>query len=143
MKQKNLLILLHNTLETYQNLCSSVCRQTGLTQNAFDILMFLANNPEYDTARDISRIRMIKANIVSFSVDKLVKEGYLERISVPNDRRKIRLVCTKKAAPVIEQGRAIQQKFYGQMFAGFEDSDLETFFQYLERISQNMSLQTQ
>ena len=57
--------------------------------------MFLANNPEYKTARDIVEIRKIKANLVSVNVDKLVNEGYLERKPVENDRRKTELVCTK------------------------------------------------
>ncbi len=38
--------------------------------------MFLANNSEYKTARDIVEIRKIKANLVSVNVDKLVNEGY-------------------------------------------------------------------
>ena len=41
--------------------------------------MFLANNPEYTTARDIVEVRKIKANLVSINVDKLVGEGYLRR----------------------------------------------------------------
>ena len=41
-------------------------------QTAFDILMFLANNPEYKTARDIVEIRKIKANLVSVNVDRCV-----------------------------------------------------------------------
>ena len=33
--------------------------------------MFLYNNPEYKTARDIVEIRNIKANLVSVNVEKL------------------------------------------------------------------------
>ncbi len=142
MQTKDILIMLHNMLETYQNLCSPVCRQTGLTQNSFDILMFLANNPEFNTAKDISNIRAIKANIISFSVDRLVKEGYLERFAVPDDRRKVKLICTKKAAPLIEQGHAIQKEFYNQIYAGFKDSDLQTYFKYMEQIYKNMETKT-
>ena len=72
--------------------------------------MFLANNPEYKTARDIVEIRKIKANLVSVNVDKLVNEGYLERKPVENDRRKTVAVCTKRP-DVIERGRRIQQQF--------------------------------
>ena len=74
----------------------TLCHELKLPQTAFDILMFLANNPEYKTARDIVEIRKIKANLVSVNVDKLVNEGYLERKPVENDRRKTELVCTKK-----------------------------------------------
>ncbi len=65
--------------------------------------MFLANNPEYKTARDIVEIRKIKANLVSVNVDKLVNEGYLERKPVENDRRKTELVCTKKAGTSLKE----------------------------------------
>ena len=66
--------------------------------------MFLGNNPECKTARDIVEIRKIKANLVSVNVDKLVKEGYLTRNSIEGDRRKIELQCTEHALPIIEKG---------------------------------------
>ena len=74
---------------TYSDECRPLCHELKLPQTAFDILMFLANNPEYKTARDIVEIRKIKANLVSVNVDKLVNEGYLERKPVENDRRSV------------------------------------------------------
>ena len=72
----------------YGAVCKPLCRELGLTQTAFDILLFLANNPSYRTARDIVEVRHIKANLVSVNVDKLVQEGYLTRQPVAGDRRK-------------------------------------------------------
>ena len=63
----------------YAAVCKPLCRELKLPQTAFDILMFLANNPSYQTAGDIVEIRRIKANLVSVNVDKLVREGYLRR----------------------------------------------------------------
>ena len=63
----------------YSAVCRPLCHELNLPQTAFDILMFLANNPEYTTARDIVEVRKIKANLVSINVDKLVGEGYLRR----------------------------------------------------------------
>lgn len=140
MKNADMMIMMHNFLEVYESLCVPVCRENGLTQNAFDVLMFLANNPEYNTAKDISRIRAIKANIVSFSVDMLVKEGYIERSVIPSDRRKVKLACTKKAAPLIERGRVIQQEFYDGIFAGFEADALKAHFEYMEQIRRNIDV---
>ena len=36
---------------TYSDECRPLCHELKLPQTAFDILMFLANNPEYKTAR--------------------------------------------------------------------------------------------
>ena len=81
----------------YGAVCKPLCRELGLTQTAFDILLFLANNPSYRTARDIVEVRHIKANLVSVNVDKLVQEGYLTRQPVAGDRRKTALACTPRA----------------------------------------------
>ena len=50
----------HKTDLAYSALCHSLCRELNLPQTAFDILLFLANNPECDTASDIVELRKIK-----------------------------------------------------------------------------------
>ena len=76
--------------QAYNAMCKPLCQELKLPQTAFDILMFLANNPDCTTARDIVEIRKIKANLVSVNVDRLVQEGYLERRAVAGDRRQRR-----------------------------------------------------
>lgn len=80
-------------------------RELDLPQTAFDILMFLGNNPAYKTASEIVELRHIKANLISVHVERLVQEGYLIRRPSPTDRRKTELFCTEKALPVIRRGR--------------------------------------
>ena len=82
----------------YNVVCKPICKELDLPQTAFDILMFLGNNPKYKTAGEIVEIRHIKANLVSVNVDKLVREGYLERKTVEGDRRKTELIFTEKLA---------------------------------------------
>ena len=38
-------------LEVYNDACKPLCKKLKLPQTAFDILMFLGNNPQYQTAR--------------------------------------------------------------------------------------------
>ena len=102
----------------YGEACKPLCRELNLPQTAFDILLFLANNPAYSTAADIVEIRKIKANLVSVNVDKLVRDGYLTRQAVAGDRRKTRLCCTEKAQPIIQQGRQLQEVFLERLFRG-------------------------
>ena len=133
-----LLFMIHNSLELYENLCQPVCRECGIAQTALDILMFLANNPEYYTARDICRVRGIKANLVSFHVEKLVQEGYLERESITGDRRQVRLLLTDKAEPAIAQGRAVQQSYREILTDHIAPSDLKAFQRCMDTIRQNI-----
>lgn len=66
----------------YNAVCKPLCRELNIPQTAFDILMFLANNPDYSTAGDIVNVRKIKANLVSVNVESLQKTAILSaRIS--------------------------------------------------------------
>ena len=122
----------------YGAACKPLCQELGLPQTAFDILMFLANNPAYKTASDIVDVRHIKANLVSVNVDKLVHEGLLERRPVPGDRRKTELLCTEKAQPIIERGHALQEAFIQSLFAGIDEAQKQVFCKTMEQISENL-----
>lgn len=122
----------------YSTVCKPLCQELKLPQTAFDILMFLANNPDCKTARDIVEIRKIKANLVSVNVDKLVQEGYLERRTVQDDRRKQELHCTEKAQPVIVRGRALQNAFFERLLAHTDAPMREAFFATLAVMGNNL-----
>lgn len=124
----------------YTNICKPLCHELNLPQTAFDILMFLANNPQYKTARDIVEVRKIKANLVSVNVDKLVKEGYLERESQKDDRRKIHLQCTEKAEPIIHRGRELQEAFFEILLENISIEQKENFLKTIEIIEENLEL---
>ena len=122
----------------YGGACKPLCRELSLPQTAFDILLFLANNPAYSTATDIVEIRKIKANLVSVNVDKLVRDGYLTRETVEGDRRKTRLCCTERAQPIIQQGRRLQADFLEQLFDGIEPQAKDVFLQTIALMNVNL-----
>ena len=126
------------TALAYNVICKPLCRELGVTQTAFDILMFLANNPDHKTARDIVEIRHIKANLVSVNVDRLVKEGYLRREAVAGDRRKTLLIGTEKARSVVERGREVQNRFLERLLDHTDQAQRAAFFATLETMSKNL-----
>lgn len=128
----------HRMTAAYDRYCQSVCRQMQIGRTAFDIVMFLANNPRYNTARDISQYRWIKPNLVSFTVDKLVKEGFLQRHPVPGDRRKVRLSCTEKAMEMVRMGHRMQADFLRALTAGLNEAEIQQFEGYMQRVQENM-----
>ena len=99
-------------MAAYKAAQKKVCKAWNVPEVSLDILLFLANNPEYTTARDIVEVRSIKANLVSQHVDRMVREGYLCRKEVQGDRRKRDLSLTEKAMPIIEAGRRMQTDFF-------------------------------
>lgn len=123
----------------YSAVCKPLCRQLELPQTAFDILMFLGNNPDYKTASEIVEIRHIKANLVSVNVDRLVREGYLTRRGVEGDRRKTELLCTEKAQPIIVRGRQLQNAFSERLFAGMDEEARRAFSEAMHLIEHNLN----
>lgn len=126
-------------LLVYNAMCKPLCKELQMNQTSFDILMFLGNNPEYNTARDIVEMRKIKANLVSVNVDKLVQEGYLERRSVSGDRRKTELICTVKAQSVIQRGREVQEQFAQKLLEHTDEETRHAFFETMKKIEQNLN----
>ena len=124
--------------QAYSAICKPLCQKLKIPQTAFDILMFLANNPEYKTASDIVEIRKIKANLVSVNVDKLVRDGYLRKETVESDRRKTMLICTDKAQDVIKEGRVLQDSFMKQLFKDTDEQTQKIFFILLESMEKKL-----
>lgn len=123
----------------YTAICKPLCQTLKLPQTAFDILLFLANNPAYQTAADIVDVRKIKANLVSVNVDKLVRDGYLTREPMPGDRRKTRLLCTEKAQPIILQGRQLQSAFLQRLFAHTDQQMQDVFLKTISIMDKNLN----
>ena len=68
----------------YAALCAPICRQYGINQTGFDILLFCANNPEHNTARDLGTVRGIKrgkSNIQGVSSVEIRRwRGHIQQI---------------------------------------------------------------
>lgn len=122
----------------YNCVCKPVLHKFNLPQTAFDILMFLANNPEYTTARDIVEVRKIKANLVSVNVDRLVKDGYISRKEIKGDRRKTQLICTPAARNIIKEGQALQKDFLEHLFDDMDNNTKEIFINGMKQIEYNL-----
>lgn len=125
-------------MAAYKAAQKKVCKAWNVPEVSLDILLFLANNPEYTTARDIVEVRSIKANLVSQHVDRMVREGYLCRKEVQGDRRKRDLSLTEKAMPIIEAGRRMQTDFFETLFHGISEGEKRAFFETMDIMSQNM-----
>ncbi len=128
----------HKMSLAYSATCKTLCRELKLPQTAFDILMFLANNPDYKTASAIVEVRKIKANLVSVNVEKLVRDGYLERKAVEGDRRKVEKKKKKKAEPVIENGKKLQQDFVEQILSGVDEEKRKKMAEILNQMEKNL-----
>ena len=62
--------------EVYASMVLPVCKKYGLTYMEFTVLLFLANNPQYDTATQIIKYRHIAKSHVSISIRSLQERAF-------------------------------------------------------------------
>ena len=136
--------------EAYEKVMQPLCKKLDMPKTALDVLMFLANNPEFNTAGDVCRYRNIKAALVSFHVEKLVeagfvltpikvKEGWLNLSGIDTQIKRLTInMDIQQAQPVIKEGRELQKKFAQKLIAGFSDDDMAHFRKCLHIVSDNI-----
>lgn len=121
----------------YEPFRRRIMERFSLSAAEVDVLMFLANNPEYSTAAQVSKIRMIPKSHVSLAVNSLSEKGLLIRKSGEN-RKSVCLVPSESAAPVIAFGREMQDAFQETLFFGFSAEEKATFDALHEKIRANL-----
>ena len=122
----------------YTATVSPVCEKYGLTYMEFTVLMFLANNPQFDTASDIVRYRHLTKSHVSMSVRSLQDKGLLKGEYHKPNRRTIHLTVLEDADPIVTDGRSAQQNYGSILFSGFDESEYALFVAYMKRIDNNI-----
>lgn len=126
----------------YVKTVTPVCEKHKLTYMEFTVLMFLANNPEHDTASEIVRFRHLTKSHVSISVRSLQERGLLSSEYRDGNHKIVHLRLLDLAAPIISDGKAAQNKFEQILFAGFTNDERFSIGQFMERIDQNIEIHT-
>ena len=125
-------------LQIYNGMSRPIARELEMPGTAFDILMFLYNNPQYHTAHEIVRVRGIKPSLVSVNVDHLVENGYLLRDNNPADRREYLLTLTPKAHEAAAKGHIMQKRFFDLLLQGIDGETLQTVQRFFRAVEVNM-----
>ena len=124
--------------KVYGKSIKPVCETYHLSRTELDILLFLANNPQFDTATDIVEKRGISKSHVSESVKSLEENGYLMRSQRDNNRRTIHLTLCQKADEIVSMGRQGQIRFAETMLQGFSQEELQKMKEFLDRMARNV-----
>ena len=108
-----------------------------LSMREIDVLLFLANNPCYDTARDITEYRGISKSQVSQAVELLAAEGILRRAVDEEDRRVVHLSVTEDGAPLARECQEIQTACGKRLLEGLSPTQQAQFSALLETVLAN------
>ena len=128
----------HKTITSYYELLSGeVCDRYELTQMEYDILMFLHNNPQHNTAADIVKIRKSTKSHVSTSLKKLENKGFIERIQSEDNKKHIEIVLLDKAELIVEAGINVQKQFAQNVLSGLTEEETHMCIKVFNKICNN------
>lgn len=128
----------HKTITTcYELLSSKVCDEYGLTQMQYDILMFLYNNPQHNTAADIVKIRKSTKSHVSTSLKGLEDRKLIKRLQSVENKKHIEIVLLENAMPIIEDGIKAQKDFASNVLSGLTNEEKRICMSVFDKICRN------
>lgn len=123
----------------YRNCFDVVCKKYSMSRAELDILIFLHENPECDTAKDITEKRGIAKSNVSTAIRNLTEQNYIEGYHKGENRRSIHLKMLDKCKPVIEDINEARKNFDDVVFGGFDENELEMITTFFYRLTDNIT----
>ena len=128
----------HKAITSYYELLSGeVCDRYELTQMEYDILMFLHNNPQLNTAAEIVKIRKSTKSHVSTSLKKLENRGFVKRIQSEDNKKHIEIVLLDRAALIVEAGLNAQKQFAQDVLSGLTKEERHMCIKVFDKICNN------
>lgn len=121
----------------YELTVEEVRSDNGLSRAEFDVLMFLANNPQYKTAASIVKTRRLAKSQVSAAVDELASKGLITTKKLKENKKNVILNLTEKGILTAKEGKLAQKSFFDKITEGFTERDLVCFKGYIDKILSN------
>lgn len=109
-----------------------------LTQNEVEVLIFLYNNPELNTSKDIVKYRWTSKSLVCKSVRSLLDNEYLDPAADYDDGRVMRLIMPEKTREIAKDLAEKEKEFYDLVFAGITDKEMAAIRGFAERLDANL-----
>lgn len=122
----------------YQKSFQPLGEEWGLSQLEMDMLLFLHNNPDRNTARDMVALRGFAKSNVSTAVDALERDGWLRVAPDPDSRRMKRLFLQPERQAAVTAMAQCQEWCFSAVLAGFTKEELAGLRELMLRLDANV-----
>jgi DNA-binding MarR family transcriptional regulator len=111
--------------------------QFDTTLPRFDLMAQLERHREGLKMNELSRLLMVTGGNVTAIVDQLEKEGLVERLDEPADRRAFRIRLTKSGEKTFADMARAHEEWVVELLAGLSRRDQEELLRLLARVKVN------
>ena len=116
---------------------SRLREQFGTTLPRFDLLAQLERHPEGLKMNELSRLLMVTGGNVTAIVDQLEKEGLVERLDEPADRRAFRIRLTRAGDKGFAEMARAHEAWVVGLLAGMSAREKDELLRLLARLKQH------
>jgi DNA-binding MarR family transcriptional regulator len=109
----------------------------GLTTAQFEVLAHLRANPGITQQELAEKLLVTKGNVCGL-LDRLQRDGLVERCGDPDDRRAKRLHLTEKAQTLAEDVIPAHEAFIEEHLSSLSDDDQQTLHLLLRDLDQSL-----
>ncbi len=135
----DILINGHQFKKLYEREYDWVMKKYNLKKIEIEILYFISQCGEHNTAKDIAQIQYISKAHISNSIEDLSHKKYISVIGDSTDRRYMHLNVTEYASPVIEDIEKVREHLLRILFHNITEEESELMIRISKKIVDNIS----
>jgi DNA-binding MarR family transcriptional regulator len=106
----------------------------GTTLPRFDLMAQLERHPEGLKMNELSRLLMVTGGNVTGIVDQLEKEGLVERLDEPADRRAFRIRLTRSGDKTFAEMARAHERWVVELLAGLSGRERDELLKLLAKL---------
>ena len=116
---------------------SRLREQFGTTLPRFDLMAQLERHPEGLKMNQLSRQLMVTGGNVTAIVDQLEKEGLVERLDEPADRRAFRIRLTRSGEKSFAEMARAHEEWVVELLSGMSRREQDDLLRLLAKVKQH------
>lgn len=121
-----------------ENKITSIQEKYGLRKVDIEVLYYLSNCGEKDTARDIREEMNLTKGHISQAVDRMQKMNIIEQVTDKDDRRYVHLQPTDYARTVMHEIMLVWDELNQSIFAGITEKEQQVLKNVALKIRNNL-----
>lgn len=116
---------------------SGLRERFATTLPRFDLMAQLERHPEGLKMNELSRLLMVTGGNVTAIVDQLEKEGLVERLEEPADRRAFRIRLTRSGEKIFAEMARAHEDWVVELLAGISRREQDDLLRLLAKVKQH------
>jgi DNA-binding MarR family transcriptional regulator len=134
----NVYILFQQTSEAVSRFTETYFLKAGITRTQFSVLVLLDQCEAPPTLTELGRWMFRSKNSMTTVIDHMERDGLVQRVRDPRDKRSVRVVATEAGRALFDRGKKPSEEIVYKTLSCFEKDELDRFAEFLRMMRENV-----